>query len=105
MKTSMIKTTTLLNLILLVSAVASAQTTTTSNPNAPPITPQNPTMTSSYLDSEKEALYARWTDYKRNPNPEQQRFAYPTAKEYLRRWGGESDAETKEIKRWVTEYE
>lgn len=62
-------------------------------------------MTSSYLDSEKEALYARWTDYKRNPNPEQQRFAYPTAKEYLRRWGGESDAETKEIKRWVTEYE
>lgn len=66
---------------------------------------QNPTMTSGYLDNEKESLYAKWTDYKRNPNPEQQRFAYPTAKEYLRRWGGETDAETKEVKKWVAEYE
>ena len=80
-------------------------TVTTANPNAPPITPQNPTVTSAYMDNEKEALYARWTDYKRNLNPEQQRFAYPTAKEYLRRWGGETDAETKEIKKWVIEYE
>ena len=87
------------------AAAASAQTTTTANPNAPPISPQNPNMTSSYLDSEKEALYARWTDFKRNPNPEQQRYAYPTAKEYLRRWGGETDAETKEVKKWVAEYE
>lgn len=62
-------------------------------------------MTSGYMDSEKEALYARFTDFKRNPNPEQQRFTYPTAKEYLRRWGGEKDAETKEVRRWVTEYE
>jgi hypothetical protein len=83
----------------------SAQTTTTANPNAPPITPQNPTMTSGYGDAEKEALYARFTDYKRNPNAEQQRYAYPTAKEYLRRWGGEQDAETKEVRHWVTEYE
>lgn len=82
-----------------------AQTTTTANPLAPPVTPQNPTMTSGYMDNEKEALYARWTDYKRNSNPEQQRFAYPTAKEYLRRWGGETDAETKELKKWVVEYE
>lgn len=67
--------------------------------------PVNPTMTSGYNDSEKETLYAKWTDYKRNPNPEQQRYAYPTAKEYLRRWGGEKDAETKEIQKWVMEYE
>lgn len=62
-------------------------------------------MTSGHLDDEKEALYARFTDYKRNPNAEQQRFAYPTAKEYLRRWGGQTDAETKEVHRWVAEYE
>ena len=56
-------------------------------------------------DNDKESLYAQWTDYKRNPNPEQQRFAYPTAKEYLRRFGGESTAEVKEIRKWLTEYE
>jgi hypothetical protein len=87
------------------NAPARAQTTTTANPNAPPISPQNPSMASSKLDNDREGLYALWTDYKRNLNPEQQRFAYPTAKEYLRRWGGETDAETKEIKKWVAEYE
>jgi len=71
----------------------------------PVTTPSNPAVSSTYLDSEKEALYARFTDYKRNPNPEQQRFAYPVGKEYLRRWGGEKDSETKEVRRWVTEYE
>jgi tetratricopeptide (TPR) repeat protein len=90
MRSSLLKATILLNAIFFLSAVSAAQ---------------NPTMTSGYLDKEKEDLYARWTDYKRNPNPEQQRFAYPTAKDYLRRWGGESDAETKEVKKWVTEYE
>lgn len=84
---------------------AQTVTTTTANPNTPPISPQNPTMTSGYMDNEKEALYARFTDYKRNPNPEQQRYAYPTAKEYLRRWGGDNSAETIEVHRWVTEYE
>jgi hypothetical protein len=67
--------------------------------------PTNPSMTSGYLDNEKEQLYARFTDYKRNPNPEQQRYAYPTAKEYLRRWGGDNSAETKEVQKWVLQYE
>jgi len=66
---------------------------------------QNPTMTSGYMDNEKEAMYARFNDYRRNPNPEQQRFAYPTAKDYLRRWGGETDSDTKEVRKWVIEYE
>ena len=66
---------------------------------------QNPTMTSGYLDNEKEGLYARFNDYKRNPNPEQQRFAYQAAKDYIRRWGGETDSETREVRRWVIEYE
>src|SRR5688572_9437550 len=74
-------------------------------PDLPQTTPTNPTMTSRHNDSEKEELYARFTDYKRNPNPEQQRFAYPTAKEYLRRWGGQTDSETREVHRWVLEYE
>lgn len=77
--------------ILIFAAAFSAQT--------------NPTMTSGYLDSEREALYARFNDYRRNPNPEQQRFAYPTAKDYLRRWGGQTDPETKEVQRFVIEYE
>lgn len=84
---------------------AQSTTTTTSNPSLPSTSPQNPTMASGYLDSERESLYARFNDYKRNPNPEQQRFAYGTAKDYLRRWGGEKDSETKEVRRFVVEYE
>lgn len=62
-------------------------------------------MTSAYNDNDKESLYARFNDYKRNPDPNQQRYAYPTAKDYLRRWGGENDAGTKEVRRFVLEYE
>jgi len=29
------------------------------------------------MDNEKEGVYARFTDFKRNVDPEQQRFAYP----------------------------
>jgi hypothetical protein len=74
-------------------------------PDLPRTTPENPTVTSRHLDDERESLYAKFSDYKRNPNPEQQRFAYPIAKDYLRRWGGQTDAETKEVHRWVLEYE
>jgi hypothetical protein len=62
-------------------------------------------MTSSYLDKEKSSLYARFIEYKRSRNPEQQRYAYPTAKEYLLRWGGEQDAETREVWGWLIAYE
>jgi hypothetical protein len=82
-----------------------SQSTTTSNPNAPPISPINPTMSGTYIDNEREALYAKFNDYKRNPNPEQQRYAYPTAKEFLRLWGGESRPEVREVRAWVVEYE
>lgn len=67
--------------------------------------PVNPTMTGSYLDNDRETLYAKWNDYKRNPNPEQQRFAYGTAKEFLRLWGGENRAEVREVRNWVIQYE
>ena len=93
------------SVLLLLTTTICGQTTTTANPNAPPITPNNPSMASSYMDSEREQVYARFTDFKRNLDPDQQRFAYGTAKAYLRRWGGEKDAETKEVIKWVTEYE
>jgi hypothetical protein len=90
--------------LLALTVASSAQTTTTAGGGTAGF-PNNPSVASSYLDSEKERLYAQFTDFKRNVNPDQQRFAYPTAKEYLRRWGGEKDAETKEVARWVAEYE
>ena len=62
-------------------------------------------MASKQFDDSKEGLYAQFVDYKRNPSPEQQRYAYPTAKEYLRLFGGVDDSETKEVLRFVTEYE
>jgi len=90
--------------LLLTACSVSAQTTT-SNPNVPPISPQNPTMTSGYNDNDRESQYARFNDYKRNPDPNQQQYAYPVAKDYLRRWGGGNDPETKEVRRFVIEYE
>ena len=62
-------------------------------------------MTGAYLDNDRESTYAKFNDYKRNPNPEQQRFAYPTAKEFLRLWGGENRAEVREVRNWVMQYE
>ena len=94
-----------ISVLLLLTTTSSAQTTTTAGGGSATQAPRNPSMTGSYMDNQKEDLYARFTDYKRNPNPEQQRFAYPIAKEYVRRWGGEKDAETREVIKWVAEYE
>ena len=91
--------------LLLLVTTTTAQTTTTANPNLPSTSPSNPSMSSAYLDADREQMYARFIDFKRNPNPEQQRFAYGAAKAYLRRWGGERDVETKEVAKWVAEYE
>ena len=82
-----------------------AQSTTIANPNAAPISPINPTMTGARLDNDRESLYAQWNDSKRNPNPEQQRFAYPYAKEFIRLFGGENTSEVKEVRKWLIEYE
>ena len=72
---------------------------------SPAQSPVNPTMAGTSLDNSREALYAKWDDYRRNPNPQEQQFAYPTAKEYLRLWGGENRPEVKEVRAWVIEYE
>ena len=94
-----------ISVLLLLTTTICGQTTTTSSGGTAVQFPSNPAVTSSYMDNEKEQQYARFTDFKRNVDPEQQRFAYPTAKAYLRRWGGEKDAETKEVIKWVAEYE
>ena len=93
-----------ISVMLLLTMSISAQTTTTSSGGTAVQFPNNPAVASSYMDNEKEGVYARFTDFRRNVDPEQQRFAYPTAKAYLRRWGGEKDAETKEVIKWVAEY-
>jgi hypothetical protein len=92
-------------LLLASSILCFSQSTTTANPNLPSTSPVNPTMAGTRLDNDRESLYARFNDYKRDPNPEQQRNAYPTAKEFLRLWGGENRAEVKEVRKWVVEYE
>lgn len=65
----------------------------------------NPPMAGQQRDNEKDTLYALYSDYKRNPDPKQQRFAYPTAKEYLRKFGGDDDQYAREVQKFVTEYE
>jgi hypothetical protein len=67
--------------------------------------PVNPTMAGSRQDEDRETLYAQFNDYKRNPNPDQQRNAYPTAREFLRRWGGDNRPEVREVRAWVIQYE
>jgi hypothetical protein len=91
--------------VLALPLMSAAQTTTTASPNVPSTSPVNPTMSGAYQDNEREATYAKFNDYKRNPNPEQQRFAYPTAKEFLRLWGGENRSEVREVRAWVVQYE
>jgi hypothetical protein len=91
--------------LLALPGLSFAQSTTTSNPNLPATSPVNPTMAGTYLDNDRESLYAKFNDYKRNPNPEEQRNAYPTAKEFLRLWGGENRPEVREVRAWVLEYE
>jgi hypothetical protein len=71
----------------------------------PAQSPVNPTMAGTRTDNDRESLYAQWNDSKRNPNPEQQRFAYPYAKEFIRLFGGENTAEVKEVRKWLIEYE
>lgn len=62
-------------------------------------------MTSRQFDNHKESLYSRFDQARRSVNPEQQKFAYPTAKEYLMTYGGNEDSQTREVRKFVTEYE
>ncbi|MEK6335263.1 MAG: hypothetical protein AABM67_09955 [Acidobacteriota bacterium] len=66
---------------------------------------RNPTMPSQQTDNLKEALYAQFTEYKKSINPEERRLAYPTAKEFMRRFGGDNDYHAREVQRFIDEYD
>jgi hypothetical protein len=66
---------------------------------------RNPTMASQTTDELKDRLFAQFTDYKKSLNPEERRLAYPAAKDYLRKFGGDDDSNSREVQKFVTEYE
>jgi hypothetical protein len=67
--------------------------------------PVNPTMPSQQSDNDKELLYAQFSQSRKSIDPDQQKLAYPVAKAFLLRFGGENDQYAKEVQRFVDEYE
>jgi len=68
-------------------------------------TPENPPMTSQRFDSDKETLYAIFSENKRGLSPEQQNRAYRAAREFVRRYGGDNNTDVKEARKFVTDFE
>lgn len=66
---------------------------------------RNPTMPSQQADSNKENLYAQFEEYRKSVNPEERRLAYPAAKDYLRKFGGDNDSNARDVQAFVTTYE
>ncbi len=66
---------------------------------------RNPTMASQTSDELKDRLFAQFTDLRKSLNPEERRLAYPAAKDYLRKFGGDDDSNAREVRKFVTEYE
>lgn len=66
---------------------------------------RNPTMASQTNDELKDRLFAQFTDFRKSLNPEERRLAYPAAKDYLRKFGGDDDSNAREVQKFVTEYE
>lgn len=66
---------------------------------------RNPTMTSQLDDSDREQLYARFSENKKVPVAERQKLAYEAARDYVKRYSGEQDSHLAEMRRFVTEYE
>jgi hypothetical protein len=67
--------------------------------------PRNPPMASQSFDNDKDSRYARFSEYKKSPSPEQQERAYQAAKNFLILYGGDNDYYTKEVKQFVIEYD
>lgn len=66
---------------------------------------RNPTMPSQQSDNTKESLYAQFSEYRKSINPEEQKLAYPVARSYLIRFGGDDDLYAREVQRFVDEYD
>jgi hypothetical protein len=65
----------------------------------------NPTMPSQSSDNLKENLYAQFNDYRKSLNPEERRPAYPAARDYMRKFGGDNDSNARDVQKWLNEYE
>src|SRR3979490_3579205 len=66
---------------------------------------RNPTMPSQQADNNKENLYAQFEEYRKSVNPEERRLAYPAARDYLRKFGGDNDSNARDVQKFVTDYE
>ena len=66
---------------------------------------QNPAMPSQQSDNAKESLYAQFSEYRKSINPEQRKLAYPAAKTFLIRFGGDNDHYAREVQKFVDDYE
>ncbi len=66
---------------------------------------RNPTMTSQLDDSNREQLYARFSENKKVAVAERQKLAYEAACDYVKRYSGEQDSHLAEMRRFVNEYE
>ena len=66
---------------------------------------RNPTMTSQLNDADREQLYTRFSENKKVPIAERQKLAYEAARDYVKRYSGESDSHLAEMRRFVKEYE
>jgi len=66
---------------------------------------RNPTMPSQSMDNLKENLYAQFNEYRKSLNPEERRLAYPAARDYLRKYGGDDDTNARDVQKFVTEFE
>jgi hypothetical protein len=51
------------------------------------------------------SLVAQFTDYRKSLNPEERRLAYPAARDYLRKFGGDNDSNARDVQKFVTDYE
>lgn len=65
----------------------------------------NPTMVEQQRDADRESTFALFNDFKRVPLIENQRRAYQTALEYLRRFSGDNDSDTRTVRNFVAEFE
>jgi len=66
---------------------------------------RNPVMPSQQADSNKEDLYAQFAEYRKSLNPEERRLAYPAARDYLLKFGGDDDSNARDVQAFVTAYE
>ena len=66
---------------------------------------RNPPMASQRFDSDKESLYALFSENKEGISPEQQKRAYLAAKVFLRRYGGDNDNYAKEANEFLAKFE